>query len=336
MKALVVTNLYPTSPGAGRGAFVKSQVEGLRSIGVEVEVLYVDRAGRGRSVYRELGRLVKRATVESAPDVVHVMYGGVTADVVTKSITDRPVVVTYYGSDLLGLPRSASWVRRLSARYGVVASRRAARRASAIIVQSRAMRDALPDGVAGDRISVIPDGVDLDVFAPRDRSSCRTELGWSSSARHVLFPSSRERPEKRYELAEAAVALVNDESRPAELHELRGVGHEQVATWLNAADAVVLTSTHEGSPNAIKEALACNVPVVSVDVGDVAWLIDGVEGCYLAAPEPTDLARKLALALAATERPRSRERMLELSRTRVAERIRAVYESVLVGAIRGG
>jgi glycosyltransferase involved in cell wall biosynthesis len=104
------------------------------------------------------------------------------------------------------------------------------------------------------------------------------------------------------------------------------VPHEEVPLWLNAADVVLLTSTHEGSPNAVKEALACNVPIVSVEVGDVRERIDGVEGCHCAAATPPDLAAKLAEVLERGERVRGREQVLELSLPTVARRLRAIYE----------
>ena len=329
MKVLAFTNLYPTESAPTLGTFVKAQLDGLRELGVHVDMHYVDRASGGRRTYWSLARSVSDVVTKHEPDVVHVLYGGVMADAVTRSVADRPVVVTFYGRDLFGLPRSAPLLRRISGRYGVRASIRAAARASAVIVQSQMMVEILPPDVLQRPALVIPDGIDLDRFAPADRVACQEELGWERSRRHVLFPWSSARPEKRYELAQSAVARLNDGQGLAELHELQGVPHEEVAVWLNAADVVLLTSTHEGSPNAIKEALACNVPVVSVDVGDVAWLIDGISGCYLAEPTATDLSKKLALALATDERPTARARMAELSRTRIAQRIRDVYEQVL-------
>jgi glycosyltransferase involved in cell wall biosynthesis len=318
MKILVVTNL--SAP------FVRMQIEGLRRVGVEVAELYLDRTNRGRRVYREAPALARQAVEEAVPDVVHVMYGGVMADIVTRTIRSHPVVVTFYGSDLLGGREKRRLAKRISVRYGVRASHRAAACAAAVIVQSQGLADALPAAERA-RALIIPDGIDTSLFAPRDRHECQRALGWSASTKHVLFPSSRSRPEKRYELATAAVSLVQ-EAEPVELHELSGVPHGQVPTWLNAADSVVLTSTHEGSPNAVKEALSCDVSVVSVDVGDVRERIEGIDGCFLADPTAEDIAAKLATALARRERVEARRHMAEFSLERVAERLLAVYTSV--------
>jgi teichuronic acid biosynthesis glycosyltransferase TuaC len=322
VRVLVVTNLLAT--------FVRTQVEGLRRIGLDVEQLYLDRTNLGRRVYLEVRRLVRRAVHETRPDVVHVMYGGVMADIVTRTIRTPPVVVTFYGSDLLGGIEATSALRRLPARYGVLASRRAAGRAAAIITQSREMALALPTRDRA-RAWVIPDGIDMTVFAPRDRLECQQELRWDPSLKHVLFPSSKARPEKRFELAQAAIELVDRPQRRVELHELVGVTHDGVPVWLNGSDAIVLTSTHEGSPNVVKEALACDVAVVSVDVGDVRERIDGIDGCLLAEPTPEDIAAKLDIVLERVSRVEARERMAELSLEHVAQRLYAVYRSVTDG-----
>ena len=150
-------------------------------------------------------------------------------------------------------------------------------------------------------------------------------LGWNPAHRHVLFPAPESRAEKRYDLAQAAVARLDPAFGPCELHSLDGIPHEEVPTWLNAAEVVLLTSSREGSPNAIKEALSCNVPVVSVDVGDVRERIEGVAGCFIAAATPADLAEKLGRVLEAGERIDAREQVADLAIERVAEKLRTIY-----------
>jgi glycosyltransferase involved in cell wall biosynthesis len=265
---------------------------------------------------------------DARPDVIHVLYGGVMADLVTRAIRDRPVVITFNGSDLLGGPEQKG-LKRLSVRYGIHASRRAAARAAEIVVQAQVLADALsePDRA---RAHVISDGIDTALFAPLDRDDCRRRLGWSTepSVKHVLFPASRARPEKRFELA-AAAATLTEPRGGVELHELSGVPQDQVPVWLNAADVIVLTSTHEGSPNVVKEALACDVAVVSVDVGDVRERIEGIDGCFVADPTAKDLADKLGWALARGGRVQGRERVAALSLERVAAQLLEVYGTAL-------
>ena len=331
MRVLVVTNMYPTESLPGSGTFVAAQVDSLRAAGLDVDLLHLNRAEQGRSVYRGLTGKVRTLASRLQPAVVHVMYGGVMADAVTRAVRDRPVVVSFCGSDLLGAD-APSIVERLSLRQGVRASRRAARRAAGVVVKSTNLLNALPVEVARERSWVVPNGIDLTRFRPLDRAECRRTLGWNPDGRHLLFPARPSRPEKRYPLAAAAVRILGERGEPATLHVLDGVGHEEVPTWLNAADVVLLTSEYEGSPNAVKESLACNVAVVSVDVGDVRERLQHIAGCFLAEPTPDDLATKISAALSHEGRVPGRESVEDLSLDSVAARLCAIYETVSKGS----
>lgn len=328
LRVLAVTNLYPTPAHPALGTFVEQQVKGLRDIGVVVDVELVDRATQGMRVYWGAGARVRQRARALGADLVHVMYGGILADEVTREVTDRPRMVSFCGSDLLGELLSG-WRRRFISGLGVSASHRAARRADAIIVKSRNLKEALPRGLDLKPVVILPNGVDLARFSPLDRAACRHQLGWSRDGFHVLFPANTGDPRKRPGLARAAMDLLGAQGVPAELHPLRGVPHDQVPLWLNACDAVLVTSLAEGSPNIVKEALACDVAVVSVDVGDVRERLEGIAGSYLAAPDPADLARHLDLVRHGPGRVAGRERMADLSIERVAKRLELLYRETL-------
>jgi glycosyltransferase involved in cell wall biosynthesis len=327
MRTLVVTNMYPTPTAPSTGTFVADQVESLRDVGVAIEMVHLARRDNGRSVYRNLAQRIRRAIAETDPDLLHVMYGGVMAEVATRAARDRPVLVAFCGSDLLG-GDATGIVQHASTRYSLFASRRAAHRAAGITVKSRNLYDALPEAVDLAKVWILPDGVDLTLFHPRDKLDCQRLLGWAEQRRHVLFSSLPSRPEKRFALAEAAISHL-DSGGQVELHALVGVPHDQVPIWINAADAVLVTSRHEGSPNSVKEALACNVPVVSTDVGDVRERLAGVEGCFIAEDRPEDLAAKLALVLDRNRRLDARDQIADLGLTVIARRIVDIYERVL-------
>jgi teichuronic acid biosynthesis glycosyltransferase TuaC len=324
MRLLAVTNMYPTPRAPASGAFVKQQIKGLREIGVNVEVMFLDRLQRGPSVYYfGFKRQLRARIADFQPDIVHVMYGGVMADRVIGAINDRPTVVTFHGSDLLGEHLSGT-LRELAAYYGVWCSLRAAHRANAIIAVSKRLVDALPTKLQRSKVRVIPCGIDLERFRTLDQHICRERLGWDPDRLHILFPGSRD-PVKRPALARAAMEAINDRQiRPA-IHYLRGIPNNEVPIWLNASDVLLLTSLHEGSPTIVKEALACNRPVVSVDVGDVAERIDGIEGCYIALPEPGDIAAKLSLVYGGPRRISGRVKMRELSLEHIALRLKEFY-----------
>ena len=206
---------------------------------------------------------------------------------------------------------------------------RAARRANGIIVKSKNLHDALPADLPPSKIRIIPNGIDLDRFKPLDRDLCRNRLGWSATRLNVLFPANQGDPRKRPELAYAAAQTAEQLGVKIEIHQLRGVPHHDVPVWLNASDVVLLTSSHEGSPNLIKEALACNVPVISVDVGDVRERTQGIDGCFIANAEPNDLAMKLKLVDAGSRRVDSREKVRDLSLQQIALRLKQFYDEIL-------
>ena len=328
MRILVVTNLYPTDRNPTWGTFVEQQVQGLRRIGMEIDVLLVDRLVNGKGAYFGLKKVVLPRIEEFCPDLVHVMYGGVMAEAITRVMNGIPVVVSFCGTDLLGGP-FFNPLRRAALRLGVFASHLAAKRANGIIVKSKNLMDALPRSVNSSKVWLIPNGVDLNRFQPLEKVGSRQKLGWHSNKYHVLIPASSGHIRKRLWLGQGAVEKLNAKGIAVELHQLHGVAHTDVPVWINASDAVILTSIHEGSPNVVKEALACNRPVVSVDVGDVSERIEGIDGCYLVSPNPEDLAEKLQLALECTSPVEGRIKINELSLERVTQRLYEVYSTLL-------
>src|SRR5947207_10665127 len=227
MRILAITNIYPSAAFPGRGVFVREQVKGLCSIGLNVRVLFVDRQAKGPTAYYRLRSKVGRAVTEFEPDAIHVMYGGVMADQIVRRHHVRPTVVTFHGSHLLG-ENLSGWARKIIARYGVYCSRKAAKAAERVIVVARHLVGALKGAAPAENIRVIPCGIDLDRFKPMDPVVCKQRLGWSARSFHVLFASSNGDPVKRPELASAAVAQMTKSDRPAELHYLSGIPNEEV------------------------------------------------------------------------------------------------------------
>jgi len=148
----------------------------------------------------------------------------------------------------------------------------------------------------------------------------------------VVFISDPKREEKNYSLASASVVELDDPT--IELHIVNNIPNSQLVFLYSAADCIILTSFHEGSPNVIKEAMACNCPIVSTDVGDVRWVIGDTPGCFIASFDPVDFAEKIKLAIEFRHKygqTRGRERIIQLgldSET-VAKRIIKIYERVI-------
>ena len=325
MRILAVTNMYPSEGSPGRGIFVHEQIKSLAAVGLNVRVLFIDRTREGPSAYFRMAGRISKAFEEFNPDLVHVMYGGVMAERVVRQFHRRPVVVTFHGSDLLG-ENLSGWARKWISHYGVWCSKRAAIAADGIVVVARHMLKALPRTTLTGKVRVLPCGIDLERFKPMDSQSCRRELGWSRDSFHVVFASSNGDPVKRPWLAKAAVEEARRQGLPVELHYMTGVPNSAVPLWLNAGDSLLLTSLHEGSPTVVKEALACGLPVVSVDVGDVAERIETIEGCYLAQPDPAALAHKLFLVQRRRQRLHCGTRLLNISVLNVARQLQSLYE----------
>src|SRR6266542_5069378 len=207
MRILAVTNMYPGPQAPALGTFVEQQVRGLRRIGLDVNLMYVDRLQKGMRVYLGVPKQLRAQIDRCQPDVVHVMYGGIMADQVTRTVRDRPTVVTFHGSDLLGQHLSGL-LRSVTAGYGVRASWKAARRADRIVTVSKALKESLPRDINSRKVAIIPNGIDLERFKPLDRSECCRRLGWDPNLFHVLFPANGGDPVKRPVLAQAAVNLL--------------------------------------------------------------------------------------------------------------------------------
>jgi teichuronic acid biosynthesis glycosyltransferase TuaC len=307
MRILAVTNMYPTPTEPWFGSFVKDQVEALRRLGVRVDVLHFD----GRPDWRAYGtaaRAVRRLVAEHDFDVVHAHYG--LSGAVALCQRSVPVVTTFHGSD----SAQVAWQRRVS---WVVA-----RRTTPIFVAAEnARRLGLPDAL------VLPAGVDTVLFQPTDRASARAALGWEQDPTYVLLPGARSNPIKRADLFDRVVDLVGRSLGDVQGVSLAGYSRQDVANVMNAVDAVLLTSDWEGSPVAVKEALACATPVVAVPAGDVRDVLAGLPGCAIVPRDPGLLADALLTAI--TVRDDSlRRRALDFSYDRVAAQILEVYDDV--------
>lgn len=176
---------------------------------------------------------------------------------------------------------------------------------------------------------VIPHGIDLELFRPLPQSFARQELGWTDDAYQVLFPYRPSRPVKNFERAERVVDAARERvDRPIELQVAVDVEHSRMPVLMNAADAVLLTSNREGSPNTVKEAMACNVPVIATDVGDLAERLAPIARSTVSDDDAV-LAASLAETISAGERSDGREAIAEIGLQRQLDRLEAVFERTL-------
>jgi glycosyltransferase involved in cell wall biosynthesis len=301
--------MFPSAQEPRFGAFVRDQVEDLRTLGIDTEVFSFD--GRvSWTKYAEAARVVRRIVRERPFHLVHAHYG--LSGAVALMQRRVPVVTTFHGSDFSGAIPWQTRVSRIVARYS-----------SPIFVTAEGANRLRPGA------PVIPAGVDVELFRPIDRDEARCELGWPVDARYVLFPSNPRTKLKRFDLFTETLAQVAAHVKNVRSLCLDGYTREQVALVLNAVDVTLMTSEWEGSPVTVRESLACKTPVVAVPVGDVPSVLAGLPGCAVVARDPAALSQAVIAAFEAGRSSALRIRAELQSRGRVAERVVQVYESVL-------
>ena len=310
MKVLFVSS---GNTAFGVSPITRNQGNSLEKNGINV--FYFPIYGKGLLSYLKNVFALNKYLSNNKYDVVHAHYS-LSAYVATLSGA-KPLVVSLMGSDVKPSFASKLLIKFFSRFFW-----------HHTIVKSAYMRNSL--GLSN--ASVFPNGVDTDVFYPMDKLTCAKQLGWDIKKKHILFAAKPSRPEKNFALAEQAVTQLDNAS--IKLHTLIDVPHERIPLWLNATDVVLLTSLWEGSPNVIKEAMACNRPIVATDVGDISWLFGDEPGHYLTTFADEDVAAKLRKALAFSERigqTKGRMRIIELGldSAPVAKKIADVYQQVL-------
>jgi teichuronic acid biosynthesis glycosyltransferase TuaC len=306
MRVLVVTNLVPDAATPQRGRWVRDQVAEIRARGIEVEEFGFPRGSRE---YLPATRRLRARLKRERYDLVHAHYG--LAGWVAQLAGAQPLLVTFHGTDV---------------RHHIVGpmSHRLAWRADRIAGVSRALfaeedgRPGLPE-VPG--ATVLPCGPELGRFGAAPRAAARATLGLKADGRYLLFPADPARPEKRHGRAAALAAAAG-----AELLTGGSIDPAEMSTWMNAANAVLVTSDYEGFGMAAIEALACDVPVLSTPVGVAPYLLAGIEGCLCAPFDPDVWAAAARPHLAAADpRVAGAARAATLAAGPMAERVIEVY-----------
>lgn len=303
--------LFVASGKSGNvNAIVSNQGESLRKAGVDVEY-YVLR-GHGIKGYLRNIRPLARIIHAEHYDVVHAHYAW--CGYVASLAGAKPLIVSLMGNDIL----DHSWYPLLARVF------RCLFRWSATIVKSQEMRQRV--GIK--EAIVVPNGVNMDVFKELDKTHCQQQLGWSSDKKHVLFLGRHDDARKNLPLAQAAVNQLTADGMPIELHCLEGYRNNETPVVYNAADAAILPSFYEGSANALKEAMACGVPVVATPCGDAVERLQNITGSF--ASNSYDISEVVALlrqSLGFNGKTNGRKRLEEdnLGSQQVANRLISIY-----------
>jgi glycosyltransferase involved in cell wall biosynthesis len=324
MRVLMVTGIYPTERFPHLGTFIKSQIDSLIAAGLEVEVIH-PKPGPVLLRYAVAAIQVFFKTLTGHFDIVHGHYGQWA--LIARMQRTTPTVVSFLGTDLMGRVNACGDSSKKGTLITSI-SRWLCHRVDAVIVKSEGMKKATK-AIATDKIFVIPNGVDFELFRPIPRTEARATLRWDQDSYFVLFGNDPKKPWKDFPLAQAAVERLHANGVTAELIVANGLPQTKLVQYINASNVLILSSVTEGSPNIVKEAMACNVPVVSTNVGDVCQVIGRTRGCSVCPRDPDALAAALQEALRHVEPTTGRTDIAHLDRSVVAKQVRAVYEKVI-------
>lgn len=305
MKVLIVTNMYPTLDNPQRGSYIKEQVEALQKRGVEIDILNIDIVNNILKYFLGFFFVFFRSFFKKY-DIIHAHYG-FTGTCSTFRVR-TPLITTFHGSDI-----NLKWQRKISKIAHVLGN-------ESIFVSS-----SIKKVMNTSKGIIIPCGLDMEFFKPYPKLKARKELNIPVDKKVVLFPGSIDDKIKNYPLFKKTILILNDTSIFENI--LSGHTREEVVKVLSASDVLLMTSLGEGSPVTIKEALACNLPVVSVNVGDVGEIIDGIDGCFICKHDPNELAHAVKMVLS-IKNFNAREYVKRYDNSIIANKLIELYNNV--------
>jgi len=293
----------------GISPIIKNQGESLRKNGIDLD--YFTIKGKGIKGYLKNIAILKKYLKTHHYDIIHAHYSF--SAMVASLAGAAPLIVSFMGSDvqanifwklMIRLFSNVSWCKT--------------------IVKSSRMKNDI--GISN--VVVIPNGVDLGRFKVIEKDVAKRKIGYNNK-RHIIFVSDPDRYEKNYQLAKSSFDLLKHDN--IELNTIYNINNDLMPYYYYGADLLLLTSLWEGSPNVIKEAMACNLPIVSTNVGDVKEILGATKGCYICSYDPKDVANKIKMALEFGKRTNGRERIkkLGLDSESIAMEIIKLYKNVI-------
>lgn len=305
--------------------FNMAQIESIRQQGLEVDILNIQ-ANRIKWNYFKAPFRLRKLLKKKQFDIIHGHY--VYSGLIAATQRMAPSIVSFMGSDLNGAPKENGKMQ-LRGYIDILLSHILEFFIGGIVVKTTGMHNRL---YRKNKSMVLPNGVDFNVFRPIDRLDARKYIGLdlSPERKYIIFLGGPGSPvNKGYNLAKKIEEILKERDPYIELLTVHGITHSEIPYYMNAADVMIFPSLREGSPNVVKEAMACNLPIVSTDVGDVSEVIKGVSGCRIVKREPQDFADAIWDNLKTTKRTNGRQHIEHLRIENIAGQLIQFYEAII-------
>lgn len=309
MKVLIFTHMYPSMGHPENGIFVKEQVDSLVNAGIDIDVLFCD-VKKTKWLYPLSLFFLWKKIIENKYDLVHAHY--VFAGIIARFQFILPVVITHHGEEAFHTyQKYLCWI--------------ISRLVNKTIVVSSQMKNA----IGLEKIKIIPCGVDFNKFHPMDKNECKKKLGLSENKTYLLFAGDITKSLKRFDLVKEAVEILKQSRKNIELIVAYKRPYEEVVLYMNAASIMLFPSEREGSPQVVKEALACNLPVIASDAGDISEIFNGINGCYIVERKAITLAEKTDFILNNIISSDGRDKIRRYELNEIAKQVIGVYKSIV-------
>lgn len=324
MKVLQIVNAFPSIENTQYGIFNKLQIESLIKKGVLCEVFRID-GKKGKVSYANAVFELRKMYNLNEFDLIHAHYSFSAFPALFQF--KRPLVISFMGSDVNG--QYGAMFFKIFKFINIIYCNIVSFKASAVICKSKKMFNNLR--LISNKSFVIPNGVDFEIFKPKDKIKCREVAGINKNDFIVCFAANPKKAVKNYTLAQKAVDYAsNTLGKTIKILPVFNKNHNKYINLLNACDLLILTSLSEGSPNIVKEAIACNKPVVSVDVGDVREHLNDVKNSYVTSYDYRHIGSRICDVLLSDMQSNGREKIYYLKNDVIAEQIISIYERIII------
>ncbi len=317
---LMITSEWPSKEFPYAGKFVFDQAESLRKEGIDLDI-YFFRGNKNPFIYIKHFVKVWKICRKKSYNLIHCQFG---QSGLMTLLLNLPLVVTFRGTDLNGY-KNSSGIEPIKSKVLRLISKIVAYKATQVIVVSKKLAEKLPKNI---KYIILPSGIDMNLFKPLNKLECREKLNLPLDEKIIFFPSDPDRVVKRFELANNVFLRYQETNYQSVLMTASNIPNSEMVYYYNASDVVLFTSSNEGSPNVIKEAMACNVPILTVDVGDVSEYVELAKGNVISKNDLDSLADNLKKMLKSGLLVSSRSIVEKYSRDFITHQLIEIYKAV--------